>query len=83
MGSDGRVPVLKKTGSAPKDRISVGLSSLGGRSVVVKGCRAPQEADHMCTIDERIDTELTTSILQVEFLATMGWAVRADLSTAH
>ena len=49
---------------------------------MARGCKTPQEAIHMCTMDGRIDAELTTNICQVEFLATMGWAGQTDPSTA-
>jgi HrpA-like RNA helicase len=49
---------------------------------MVWGCKAGQEVGYRCRIDGRIDAELTISILQDEFLATMVGQDRADLSTA-
>jgi len=47
-----------------------------GRFLMVWGCAPAQGVDHVYTIDRRMDAELHTSILQVEFLAIVefcGW----------
>ena len=68
-------------GSAPKDQYIGGTLKFGGKLLMARGCKALLDAVHMFVIDVRRDVELTISIPQVEFLATMGWAVRADIST--
>ena len=51
------------------------IVKFGGRFLMVWGCAPAQGVDHMCMIDRRMDAELDTSILQVEFLAIVEFCV--------
>ena len=59
---------MEKTWVWPEAQSDQWIVNFGGRFLMVWGCAAAQGVDHMCMIDGRIDAELHTSILQVEFL---------------
>jgi len=62
---------MDKTQVWPEAQSHQWIIKFGGRFLMVWGCTPAQGVDHICTIDRRMYAELHTSILQVEFLATV------------
>jgi len=73
LGSDGRAWVWKKPGSALREQHVSGTVKFGGGSLMVWGCMTTQGPGYLCKIDGRMHPELYTSILQDEFLDTVGF----------
>ena len=71
LGSDGRVWMWKRPGSALIDNHVNGTVKFGGGSLMVWGCMTTQGVGHMCKIDGRMDAELYTTILQDDLLKTV------------
>jgi hypothetical protein len=73
---------MEKTWVWPEAQSDQWIVNFGGRFLMVWGCAPAQGVDHMCMIDRRIDAELHTIILQVEFLAIVEfcWLDRLQLT---
>jgi len=73
---------MEKTWVWPEAQSDQWIVNFGGRFLMVWGCAPTQGVDNMCMIDRRIDAELHTSILQVEFLAIVEfcWLDRLQLT---
>ena len=71
LGSDGRLWVWKRPGSALTEQHVNGTVKFGGGSLMLWGCMTTQGVGYMCKIDGRMDAELYTTILQDDLLETV------------
>lgn len=73
LASDGRQWVWKNPGGQLTEQHVSGTVKFGGGSLMMWGCMTAHGIGYACKIDERMDSELYTRILDDEFLETLDF----------
>lgn len=73
FGSDGRSWCWKRDGERAQARHIKQTVKHGGGSIMIWGCMTSNGVGHMCKITGTMDQYLYRSILEDEFMQTIGW----------